>query len=83
MENYLYIMACIAGHRVEEFSGWTIDYSASPFSLVRVKLALNRLVPVPLSCCAPTIRGRGAVWAGAVQLGVLLHEAHNISWDHV
>ena len=60
-----------------------IDYSASPFSLVRVKLALNRLVPVPLSCCAPTTRGRGAGWAGAVQLGGLVHEAHNISWDHI
>ena len=47
--------------------------------------ALNRLVPVPLSCCAPTIRGGGggAVWACAVQLGGLVHEAHNISWDHI
>ena len=36
-----------------------IDYRASPFSRVRVKLALNRLVSVPLSYCAPSIRGRG------------------------
>ena len=36
-----------------------IDYRASPFSRVRVKFALNRLVSVPLSYCAPTIRGRG------------------------
>ena len=27
--------------------------------------------------------GRGAGWAGAVQLGGLVHEAHNISWDHI
>ena len=46
--------------------------------------ALNRLVPVPLSCSTPTIRGRGgAGWAGAVQLCGLVHEAHNISWDHI
>ena len=32
-----------------------IDYRASPFSCV----ALDRLVSVPLSYCAPTIRGRG------------------------
>ena len=40
-------------------------------------------MPVSLSYCAPTIRGRGAGWAGAVQLGGLVHEAHNISWDHI
>ena len=36
-----------------------IDYRASPFSRVRVKFALNRLVAVLLSYCAPTIRGEG------------------------
>ena len=81
MENYLYIVALLRWPPRVGIQ-WT-DYSASPFSLVRVKLALNRLVPVPWSCCAPTIRGRGAGWAGAVQLGGLVHEAHNISWDHI
>ena len=37
-----------------------IDYRASPFSRVRVKFELDRLVSVPLNCCATTIRGRGA-----------------------
>ena len=44
---------------------------------------LNRLVPVSLSYCAPTIRGRGAGWAGAVQLGGLVHEAHNIMGSYL
>ena len=31
----------------------------------------------------PTIRGRGVVGIGAVQLGGLVLEAHNITMDHI
>ena len=62
-----------------------IDYSASPLRHVRVNFELNILVPVSLGFCAFARQqsGGGAGWAGAVQLGGLVHEAHSISWDHI
>ena len=40
----------------------------------------DRLVPV--LCVIELLRANG-YYAGAVQLGGLVHEAHNITWYHI